>query len=171
MMLPVVLLALLGMADGLAVGVGRTARVRTARAVAPRMDFVLDMKVAALKLLAGSYDEAEVKAMVERDIARKPCVMYTTTTCPFCAKAVSALDALGALYTNIELDVVDDGNAIKVELAQIIGQTSVPAVFVGGKFVGGCNDGGMGGVLPLNSQGKLKDMLISAGALSATGRI
>jgi hypothetical protein len=33
------------------------------------------------------------------------------------------------------------------ELASLTGRTSVPAVFIGGKFAGGANDGGLGGVL------------------------
>ena len=30
----------------------------------------------------------------------------------------------------------------------------MPAVFAGGEFIGGCNDGGMGGVVTLDKQGK-----------------
>jgi|TARA_B100000513_G_C11878974_1_gene178570 glutaredoxin-related protein len=41
----------------------------------------------------------------------------------------------------------------------------VPAIFVGGEFVGGCNDGGMGGAMSLDREGKLKPLLSAAGAL------
>jgi len=51
-----------------------------------------------------------------------------------------------------------EGYALRYELAKMTGRTSVPAVFVGGEFVGGCNDGGLGGVMTLESQGKLKGM-------------
>ena len=43
----------------------------------------------------------------------------------------------------------------------------MPAVFVGGKFVGGCNDGGLGGALPLYERGELAPMLTKAGALTS----
>ena len=42
------------------------------------------------------------------------------------------------------------------------GRTSVPAVFVGGEFVGGCNDGGLGGVVPLEQRGQLRPLLQKA---------
>jgi len=61
---------------------------------------------------------------------------------------------------------VEGGYALRAELAGITGRTSVPALFVGGQFVGGCNDGGMGGVLPLDKDGRLKRMLEEAGAIA-----
>ena len=61
--------------------------------------------------------------------------------------------------------------AMKAELAEIIGRTSLPAVFAGGKFLGGCNDGGLGGVATLNKSGQLSSLLQQAGALVPTQRI
>ena len=52
-----------------------------------------------------------------------------------------------------------------VELAEKTGRTSVPALYVGGEFVGGCNDGGMGGVMTLDREGRLKPLFSAAGAL------
>ena len=77
----------------------------------------------------------------------------------------------GQLYTVVELDEEDNGMAIKAELAGITGQTSVPQVFIGGEFIGGCNDGGIGGVMPLKSTGELEQRLIKAGALVPGARI
>ena len=65
----------------------------------------------------------------------------------------------------VELNVVDDGYPLRAELAEATGRTSVPALYVGGSFVGGCNDGGMGGVMPLYRSGKLQSLLTEAGAL------
>ena len=50
-------------------------------------------------------------------------------------------------------------------MADLIGRTSVPAIWIGGKFVGGCNDGPMGGVVKLNESGELQTMLQGVGAL------
>jgi len=135
------------------------------------MNFMLDLKRGFTKITAGDYDEAAVRAQLERDIARKPCIMYSTTTCPFCKQTKKVLDDMNAIYTNIECDEVEDGAAIRTELEQIIGRSSVPAVFIGGKFVGGCNDGGLGGVVTLNNKGELASMLVAAGSLTATQRI
>lgn len=66
----------------------------------------------------------------------------------------------------VELDEVADGPALRAEMGGLVGRTSVPAVWIGGQFVGGCNDGPMGGVNNLNNEGKLLAMLKEAGAVS-----
>jgi glutaredoxin-related protein len=43
----------------------------------------------------------------------------------------------------------------------------VPAIWINGKFVGGCNDGPMGGINQVKESGKLEGMLREAGALGA----
>lgn len=48
--------------------------------------------------------------------------------------------------------------------SQMTDRTSVPNVFISGKSVGGCNDGP--GVVTLNNEGRLMQMLQAAGALS-----
>ena len=50
------------------------------------------------------------------------------------------MEEKGAKYTVVELDLDEDGKAIRAEMADIIGRTSVPAIWIGGDFVGGCND-------------------------------
>lgn len=42
-------------------------------------------------------------------------------------------------------------------------RTSMPSIWIGGSFVGGCNDGP--GVAPLHRDGKLVPLLTQAGAL------
>ena len=54
---------------------------------------------------------------------------------------------------------------MRAELGDLIGRTSVPAIWIAGEFVGGCNDGPMGGVVSLNKSGKLDALLKSAGAI------
>ena len=46
-----------------------------------------------------------------------------------------------------------------------VDRTSVPAVWIAGDFVGGCNDGPMGGVVGLDKRGGLDPLLAKAGAL------
>ena len=66
----------------------------------------------------------------------------------------------------VELNVVEDGPALRAELGELTGRTSVPAVWIrGAGFVGGCNDGPMGGVNSLDQKGELKPLLEAAGAL------
>ena len=54
---------------------------------------------------------------------------------------------------------MEGGFALRAELAELTGRTSVPALYIGGAFVGGCNDGGLGGVMTLDKASKLKPML------------
>jgi glutaredoxin 3 len=91
--------------------------------------------------------------------------MFSFTTCPFCIKAKAILDEKGAKYTVLELDQIADGKAIRAEMGEMLGRTSVPAIWINGEFVGGCNDGPMGGVNTLNSNNQLDEMLKAAGAI------
>jgi len=75
------------------------------------------------------------------------------------------LDDLGATYLVVELDEDQDGKPIRAEMADLIGRTSVPAIFIGGTFIGGCNDGPKGGIVKLNESGELSGMLRNVGAL------
>lgn len=104
-----------------------------------------------------------IRRNLESQINDESCVMYATTTCKICTKAAIALKRTGAVFTVVELDKMD--GAIETELIAITGVTSVPQVFVGGEFIGGFSDGGMGGVVPLLKSGKLTALLIAAGAI------
>ena len=90
--------------------------------------------------------------------------MFSFSTCPFCKKAKAVLDKAGVKYTAIELNEMgSQGMAIRSELAQRTGRTSMPNIFIGGVGVGGCNDGP--GIMTLQSNGELIPMLQKAGAL------
>uniref|UniRef100_A0A6U4LD94 Glutaredoxin domain-containing protein n=1 Tax=Phaeomonas parva TaxID=124430 RepID=A0A6U4LD94_9STRA len=98
-------------------------------------------------------------------IADTPVVVFSKSYCPYCRQAKATLESLGVHYAVVELDQVEGGRQMQREVAGIVGRSSVPAVFVGGNYVGGANDGGLGGVVPLARAGKLQGMLREAGAL------
>mmetsp|Transcript_119153 Transcript_119153/g.371199 ORF Transcript_119153/g.371199 Transcript_119153/m.371199 type:complete len:161 (+) Transcript_119153:391-873(+) len=91
---------------------------------------------------------------VEQTIAQNDMVVYASSTCPFCEMALGALKEAG--YDPL---VIETTGVARNELAAKYGSSSVPKVFVKGKFVGGCNDGGMGGTLPLLQSGKIKELM------------
>ncbi|KAI2501050.1 protein disulfide oxidoreductase [Fragilaria crotonensis] len=124
-----------------------------------------DAKKALVKSLAGDYDEEATKEKLMSLIDDNPVLMLSFVTCPFCIKAKGIMNSLGAKYTVVELDQVTDGKAIRAVMASVVGRTSVPAIWIGGTFIGGCNDGPMGGVASLNDSGQLKDLLAGVGAL------
>ena len=91
--------------------------------------------------------------------------MFSFSTCPFCKNAKKLLDDLDVKYVALELDQRQDGYAIRAELAEKTGRTSMPNIWIGGTGIGGCNDGP--GIMTLQKEGKLEGMLKEAGALTA----
>ena len=65
--------------------------------------------------------------------------------------------------------VVEAEGELRKELQARTKQSSVPQVFVKGTFVGGCNDGGLGGVATLQRDGRLVPLLQAAGPRLALG--
>jgi len=114
------------------------------------------------KLQAGEFDEAEMKARVERQIRMKPCIMYGMQSCPRSKAAKQILGRMGAVHTYIDFDEDDEGMAIKATLHEL-GYSDFPAVFVGGTL--------MGDVKSLHAEGKLEPALTAAGSLVPTQRI
>jgi len=122
-----------------------------------------EAKLALVRSLAGEYDVDATKTKLNNlisgtDSNNKVC-MFSFTTWPFCIKAKAILDDRSIGYTVVELNEVDDGKALRAEMANLLGRTSVPAIFIDGTFIGGCNDGPMGGIVKLAESGKLDEML------------
>mmetsp|Transcript_56347 Transcript_56347/g.127166 ORF Transcript_56347/g.127166 Transcript_56347/m.127166 type:complete len:97 (-) Transcript_56347:138-428(-) len=93
-------------------------------------------------------------ASLDETISAHDMVVFSSSTCPFCVKAIGALKDAG-----FEPTVVDADGGMRKALADKCGSTSVPKVFVKGNFIGGCNDGGIGGTLPLLANGKIKELM------------
>jgi glutaredoxin 3 len=124
-------------------------------------------KQALVQSLAGDYDATAIRAQLNGWIAQEPVLMLSFQTCPFCIKAKSILDEKKAKYHVVELDVHPNGKAIRAELGKMLGRTSVPAIFINGNFVGGCNDGGSGngGIVQLDQTGELNVLLRAVRAI------
>lgn len=93
-------------------------------------------------------------AEIEDAIASNKVVVFSSQTCPFCAKAIAALEAAGYVPSVVDCDATQ-----RQALASKCGTGKVPQVFVRGNHIGGCNNGGMGGVLPLLENGKIKELM------------
>jgi glutaredoxin 3 len=87
--------------------------------------------------------------------------MFSFSTCPFCRRAKDVLEEKGVSYASMELDELDgnEGNEIRAMLGRRTKRTSVPSIFIGGEYIGGCNDGP--GLLPLAESGELDRLLES----------
>jgi glutaredoxin 3 len=80
-------------------------------------------------------------------------VMYTTSWCPYCARARALFQAKGVTFTDIDIEATDGARA---EMQRRSGRTSVPQIFIGGKHLGGYDD-----TSALDDRGEL-DVLLGA---------
>eukprot|EP00299_Pterocystis_sp_00344_P007506 c2462_g1_i2.p2 GENE.c2462_g1_i2~~c2462_g1_i2.p2 ORF type:complete len:102 (+),score=13.53 c2462_g1_i2:45-350(+) len=96
-------------------------------------------------------------ALVEQLIRANNVVVFSSASCPYCRTAIQELSRLG-----VEFKTIDATSEMRSDLYRLTSRTSVPAVFVGGTYIGGCNDGGLGGVMPLSRSGKLIPMIEQA---------
>ena len=95
-------------------------------------------------------------------------VIYTYSLSPFSSEATAFLDATGCKYKQITLGpewfLLDgDASALRAELLERTGQSSLPHVFVGGKSIGGLYSGSPG-LVELKKSGAPTPMLEAAGA-------
>jgi len=128
-----------------------------------------DFKQSTAIAIAGKYDAVEVQNKIKEYIESSACVMFTWDASPACKKAIKYLDIAGAKYKIVRLDDPwSEGNPLRAELGKMVGRSSVPAIFMGGQYVGGF-DGGVGeespGILVMAFKGTLGEKLKEVGAL------
>ena len=128
-----------------------------------------DFKQSTAITIAGEYDEEAAKNKINEEINSAPCIMFTWEASPSCKQAIKYLDLAGANYKVVRLDDPwSEGNPIRAELGRMVGRSSVPCIFMGGKYVGGF-DGGVGdespGLMDMAFKGTLQDRLKEVGAL------
>lgn len=81
-------------------------------------------------------------------------VVFSMNNCPFCKVAKNIIEKHTTTYKEeMYKPAYYDWIVAKT------GRSSLPAVFINGEYVGGCNDGGLGGVSMLDKQGLLKQMV------------
>lgn len=77
--------------------------------------------------------------------------IYSSDYCPYCTRAKALLQERGV--TDYEEVVVDGQPALRARMTQLTGRTSVPQIFIGDTYVGGCDDlhalDRRGGLVPL----------------------
>jgi glutaredoxin 3 len=64
-------------------------------------------------------------------------VMYTTTWCPYCARARNLLATKGVTVEEID---VDERPEARAEMSERSGRSTVPQIFIGTRHVGGSDD-------------------------------
>ena len=79
-------------------------------------------------------------------------VMYTTAVCPFCIRAEQLLRARGVEH--IDKIRIDLEPARRAEMVERTNKRTVPQIFIGQTYVGGCDD-----LIALDRAGKLVSLL------------
>jgi cysteine synthase A len=107
--------------------------------------------------------DAEAKAYVERAIAESPVVLFALEWCEFCWSVRKLFAALDVPYRAVELDSVamQDGELglrVRRALAQRVGPTTIPQLFIGGEWIGGCSE-----TFEAHEKGELASKLKAAG--------
>ena len=64
--------------------------------------------------------------------------IYTTPICPYCARAKALLTKKGVAFE--EVDVYMDAAARKHMLEKSGGKRTVPQIFIGERYIGGCDE-------------------------------
>eukprot|EP00588_Corethron_pennatum_P015641 CAMPEP_0194272542 /NCGR_PEP_ID=MMETSP0169-20130528/6085_1 /TAXON_ID=218684 /ORGANISM="Corethron pennatum, Strain L29A3" /LENGTH=152 /DNA_ID=CAMNT_0039015237 /DNA_START=119 /DNA_END=580 /DNA_ORIENTATION=- len=93
-------------------------------------------------------------AFAKAEIDSNDVMVFSKSSCPFCKKTKKLFVELGVDAKVIELNQIDDGEAVQAALLEISGQRTVPNVFIKGKHVGGNSE-----VQAANKSGQLKEML------------
>uniref|UniRef100_A0A7S4LQ21 Glutaredoxin domain-containing protein n=1 Tax=Oxyrrhis marina TaxID=2969 RepID=A0A7S4LQ21_OXYMA len=116
----------------------------------------IPMRIAASILAQPSRSFCAAVDETQQMIDSADVVVFATSTCPFCRRAISALEQAGIKHQVVKLNALH-----RKGLLARVGSASVPAVWVKGQYVGGCNDGkeDWHGVLPMLQSGKLQQML------------
>jgi glutaredoxin 3 len=78
-------------------------------------------------------------------------LIYTQPWCPFCERAVHTLTQKGVAFREIN---APHGSAERAASMELSGRTTVPQIFVGEHYVGGCDD-----LVALDRAGKLDALL------------
>jgi glutaredoxin 3 len=87
-------------------------------------------------------------------VSQPAIVVYATGWCPYCQRVRALFAKRGLEFT--EIDVDEDGK-LREEMIARSGRRTVPQIFIGDEFVGGCDD-----LLALDGSGELDRLIQGA---------
>lgn len=75
-----------------------------------------------------------------QQIQSTPVLVYSSTSCPYCARTKETLRKMGINPVVFEIDKLDNGDEIFSHLFDLTQQDTIPNIFIGGQHVGGNSD-------------------------------
>ena len=125
-------------------------------------------KQAVADAIAGEFDRDSIASIVLEEASSAPLVLFTWESSPACKKALDLLKETGVEPKIVRLDDPwVEGNPKRAVLGRITGKSSVPSIWIGGSYIGGCDDGPSEeapGLVKLAFRSSLKEKLEAAGA-------
>jgi cysteine synthase A len=107
----------------------------------------------------------EIESFVSEAIAdtRQPVLMFALEWCEFCWSVRKMFDRCKIPYRSVDLDSVeyqenDRGGQIRAAVSARTSFTTIPQIFVGGEFLGGCTD-----IFDAFKEGRLQELLQRSG--------
>jgi len=98
--------------------------------------------------------EEQLVKEIEEYIRTNDVMIFSKTTCPFCAKVKALFDSLSVPYKSLELNEIENGSEVQDALEKFSGQRTVPNVYIQGDHLGGCDN-----TLKAHTDGRLRSML------------
>jgi cysteine synthase A len=116
----------------------------------------------AVATLAAPFADKEAVGRLVELIDGAPVVMFALEWCEFCWSLRKLLKAAGIPYKDVSLDSADLpgdlGLRLRRALTERTGVATIPQLFIGGRFVGGCTD-----TFDAYTDGSLRKALEAAG--------
>jgi cysteine synthase A len=109
--------------------------------------------------------DAEAKSYLAEAIASQPVVVFALEWCEFCWSLRNFLEAIGLPYRAVEIDSLamqrgELGARVRQALSAHTGSVTIPQVFIGGQYAGGCID-----IFDAFREGALQRRLAAAGVI------
>lgn len=92
--------------------------------------------------------------LVNQLIQDNKVAVFSKTYCPYCKKTKALFTELKEPFAVMELDVEEGGEAVQEYIKSTYGHRTVPAVFIKGNLLGGCDD-----TVGAHKSGKLAELL------------
>ena len=89
---------------------------------------------------SGEVEPQYTENNVKEFIAGNPVMVFSKDYCPYCNKAKTLLSSANIDFYAVELDIIKNGNSLHEALKSYSSQKTVPAIYIGGQFIGGYDD-------------------------------